>query len=298
MSTLQLFLTCVVIWGTTWIAITFQLGKVAPEASVAYRFLLASVVLFIFCRVRRLPLKFSWRQHFDMALLGVSMFCISYILVYYAELYIVSGMVAVGYSASPMINMLSMRFLFGTPITWRVTGGALLGIVGIVFVFWPEFANVARSRDAGLGALLTMLSVIASSAGSMVATRNQRCGLPVWQSMAWGMLYGSLLAFLITILSGKALTFEPSAGYLVSLLYLAIFGSVIAFGAYLTLIQHIGAARASYIGVMVPVVALGISFFFEKFIWQSLTSIGVALLLAGNVLILSRPANKLADTAH
>jgi len=285
-SNLQLFATCVLIWGSTWLAITFQLGHVAPEMSVGYRFLLASAALFAFCRWRRMPLRFSPSQHVDLFLLGASMFSVSYILVYYAETFIVSGMVAVGYSASPMINMLFSRLFFATPMTRRVATGAMLGIVGIVCVFWPEFGKLSVSRNAELGALLTMLSVVASAAGSMVAMRTQRRGLPTWTSMAWGMLYGGALALVIGAASGKPFTLEWSPAYLLSLVYLALFGSIITFACFLTLIHRIGAAPASYIGVMVPIVALTVSFFFEKFAWGWLTTVGVCLSVLGNVVML------------
>lgn len=285
-STLQLFATCVLIWGTTWLAITFQFGSVAPEMSVGYRFLLASAALFAFCRWRRMPLRFSLSQHVDLVLFGASMFCISYILVYYAETFIVSGMVAVGYSASPMINMLFSRMFFGTPMTQRVTTGATFGIAGIVCVFWPEFGKLSVSRNAELGALLTILSVVASAIGSMGAMRTQKRGLPTWTSMAWGMLYGGLLALVIGALMGKPFTLDGSTPYLLSLVYLALLGSIITFACYLTLIQRIGAARASYTGVMVPVVALMVSFLFEKFAWEWLTTVGVCLLVLGNVVML------------
>ena len=286
MSNLQLFAVCVLIWGSTWIAITFQLGQVAPEMSVGYRFLLASTALFAFCRMRRLPLRFGLVPHLDFVMLGASMFCISYIFVYYAETFIVSGMVAVGYSASPMINMFLSRIFFGTPVTPRVTTGALLGVVGIVCVFWPEFGKLSTNRSTEMGALLTVLAVFASAAGSMIAMRTQQRGYPTWSSMAWGMFYGGLLALLIGALFGKHFTFEDSTGYVLSMLYLAMFGSIITFACYLTLIKRLGAARASYVGVMVPVAALVLSFFFEKFAWGWLTTVGVALSIAGNIAML------------
>ena len=285
-SNLQLFATCVLIWGSTWLAITFQLGDVAPEMSVGYRFLLASAVVFAYCRWRRMPLRFSPSRHLDLFLFGAAMFSISYILVYYAETFIVSGMVAVGYSASPMINMLFSRWFFGTPMTRRVATGAMFGMVGIACVFWPEFGEPSVSRDAELGALLTMLSVVASAAGSMVAMRTQKRGLPTWSSMAWGMLYGGALALLIGVAVGRPFAIESSPAYLLSLVYLAVLGSIVTFACYLTLISRIGAAPASYIGVMVPIVALAVSFFFEKFAWGWLTTVGVVLSVLGNVVIL------------
>jgi drug/metabolite transporter (DMT)-like permease len=285
-STLQLFSICVAIWGSTWFAITLQLGTVAPEMSVGYRFLLASMVLFGYARWRGLRLSFTRKQHADFALLGATMFCISYLFVYHAEAYIVSGMVAVAYSTSPMITMIAARMLFGTPMTWRVAIAALFGIAGIVCVFWPEFAKLSASRNAELGALLTALSVLASTAGSMAAVRCQNRGYNTWTSMAWGMLYGGAMALAIGAGMGNRFAFDPTAGYVLSLLYLSLFGSIITFACYLPLIARIGAAGAGYIGVMVPIVALVISYFLEQFIWSVLTTAGVALCVFGNLIML------------
>ena len=288
-STLHLFSICVAIWGSTWFAITLQLGTVAPEMSVGYRFLLASMVLFVYARRRGLRLAFGIKQHADFALLGTLLFCISYIFVYHAEEYVVSGMVAVAYSTSPMITMLAARMLFGTPMTWRVAIAALFGIAGIFCVFWPEFGRVSVSRNGELGALLTVLSVLASTAGSMAAVRCQNRGYNTWTSMAWGMLYGGVMALAIGAAMGNQIAFALTPGYVLSLLYLSLFGSIITFACYLPLIARVGVAAAGYVGVMVPVVALAISYFLEKFAWNMLITAGVALCIFGNVVILRKP---------
>ncbi|HEX9772400.1 MAG TPA: EamA family transporter [Steroidobacteraceae bacterium] len=288
MSNLQLFAACVAIWGSTWLAITFQLGDVAPEASVAYRFLLASLLLFAFCLARRLPLRFTARDHAWIALQGILMFGAAYIYVYYAEQHIVSGLVAVGYSASPLLGMLGLRLFFGTPMTARVATGSVLGITGIALVFAPEFAQFGSTDRPVLGVVYTALSVVLSMLGSMVAHRNHDAGIPVWQTMAWGMLYGAILAAIWTVAAGQPFAFTATLSYVLSLLYLAVFGSILAFGGYLTLLGRIGAARASYIGVMIPIVALAISAAFEGFHWQTLTWTGIAVSLVGNVLVLKK----------
>jgi drug/metabolite transporter (DMT)-like permease len=288
LTNLQLFAACVAIWGSTWLAIKFQLGSVAPEASVLYRFLLASVLIFAYCAARRLPLAYRAREHAWIALFGFLMFSVSYICVYYAEQHVVSGLVAVGYSASPLLGMLGMRLFFGTPMTAHVIAGSILGIAGIVLVFWPEFARLHNDGDTAIGALYTAIAVIVSALGALAAHRNQEAHLPLWQSMAWGMLYGALCSLGITVATGKGLDFDATPGYVLSLLYLTILGSIIAFACYLTLIKRIGAARAGYIGVMVPIVALVISAGFEGFRWHPLTWIGIAVSVAGNVIILRR----------
>ena len=288
MGNLQLFVACVAIWGSTWLAIKFQLGRVPPEASVAYRFLFASALVFLYCLARRLPLRYTLREHAWIALLGVLMFSVSYIFVYYAEQHVVSGLVAVGYSASPMLGLIGMRVFFGTPMTRLLVLGSILGMVGIALVFWPEFAKLQGDRDTALGALHTIIAVVVSAFGAIVAQRNQRAQLPLWQSMAWGMLYGSLFSLAVTLAAGESLDFEPTMPYVLSLVYLAVLGSILAFAAYLTLLHRVGAARAGYIGVMVPIVALVISALFEKFQWHALTWLGIAVSVAGNVIVLRR----------
>jgi len=199
---------------------------------------------------------------------------------------VVSGLVAVGYSASPLLAMVGLRAFFGTPMTPRVAAGSLLGIVGIALVFWPEFAHLKGGGRPVLGAVFTVLSVLFSSGGSLVAHRNHGAELPLWQTMAWGMLYGAFGALLITYGVGESLAFQPTAPYVLSLLYLSVFGSIVAFGGYLTLMRRVGAARSGYIGVMVPIVALVISSLFEKFDWHPLTFAGIAVSVAGNIVIL------------
>ena len=174
MSNLQLFAASVAIWGSTWFAITFQLGRVEPEASVTYRFLLAALLLFAFCGIRRLPLRFPLRDHAWIAGQGVMMFGASYIFVYYAEQHIVSGLVAVGFSASPLIGMFGQRLFFGTPITARIAAGSVLGIAGIGLVFAPELGNFREGDRPVLGAAFTIVSVLFSMLGSLVAHRNHR----------------------------------------------------------------------------------------------------------------------------
>lgn len=294
MSVVQLFAACVGIWGTTWIAITFQLGVVPPEASVLYRYVIASALLFAFCLARRLPLRFPRAGHAWIALQGVLMFSVSYVLVYYAELYVVSGLVAMGYSASPLLSMIGMRVFFGAPMRARIGVGSVLGIVGIALVFATEFAHLEADFKVAIGAALTAAAVIVSTFATLVAHRNHEAGIPLWQNMAWGMLYGAIFTLLIVLALGRPLAFPVTTAYVGSLAYLAVFGSILAFAAYLRLLARVGAAPAGYIGVMIPLVALTISSLFEGYRWSLTALAGVAVAVTGNVIILRRPGAKTA----
>jgi drug/metabolite transporter (DMT)-like permease len=285
-STPRLFAAATAIWGTTWIAITFQLGRAPPEASVALRFAIASLLLLGWCRLRGYTLRFPARVHVQLALLGLFMFCLSYLAVYRAETFLVSGLVALGYSASPLVNAAISRIAFGTPATRGVVVGGLLGMAGIALVFWPELRRVRADGGVLAGALLVAGAVLASGVGNVFAARLERLGVNVWQKMAWGMAWGAAGSVLAALATGQGFGFSPVPSYVASLLYLAVFGSILAFAAYLTLLERVGAARAGYVGVMTPVVALVISGLVEGFPWGPTTLAGVAVVVAGNLVVL------------
>ena len=288
LNTLTVFAGCVAIWGTTWLAITFQLGSVPVEASVAYRFLLAAALLAAYCKLRRLPMRFSAAEHAALALLGLLMYSVGYLFVYRAEMHVASGLVAVGYSASPLLAMFGMRVAFGQAMNARMALGALLGITGVALVYWPELDHATHRGSVTLGALFTALAVLVTTLGNLVAHRNHERKLHSWATMAWSMGYGGLASLVAAFAFGESLTMDWSPAYLLSLLYLTVFGSILAFAGFLELLGRIGPARASYVGVMVPIVALVISSMFEGFAWHAFTFFGVAISVAGNVLVLRK----------
>ena len=295
MSTAQQFLISTLIWGTTWIAITFQLGSVAPEASVTYRFLLAGGALFLWARLKGESLALNGRQQMWMALLGL-FYAVNYAFIYRAEMQISSGLVAVAGSAMLFFNIVLSRWLFGSPITRELTIGAGLGVLGMLLVFWPEVAAFS-GRDGTLGVVFALIGSFGASCANMVAMRNAKAGLPVLTTNAWWMLWCAGFMAVAVPLSGAEFAFEWSAGYVLSLLYLAIFGSVIAFSCYLALVGKIGASRASYIAVLTPIVALLISTVFEDMQWHLSSGFGVLAIGLGQFLILHGRSKQSATPA-
>ena len=286
MSNWFLYAITVLVWGSTWIAIEFQLGTVAPEVSIFYRYLLASVLLFSWCRYRGLNLQFRLNAHVNFLTLGVLLFSLNYITAYYAQEYISSAMTAIAFSMMVWMNIVNARIFFGTRAGWRVIAGAALGVIGIAVLFLPQIEQF-NSYDMTLyGVGLAVLGAFLASLGNMVSQASQKDGLPIIQSNAWGMFYGSILTGAIAIWQGKAFQFDTSPEYVVSLLYLTVFGSIIAFGSYLTLLGRIGAHKAGYAMVMFPVVALFLSVLFEGLELNKTIVAGVTLVLAGNLFIL------------
>jgi drug/metabolite transporter (DMT)-like permease len=288
MQNALLYVLTALIWGSTWLAITFQLGSVDPEISVVYRFELASAILIGYSLIRRLPMRFTLREHGFMALQGLTLFSINYVLVYVAELYLASGYVAIVFSLIVVFNVLFGAVILRSPIRPKVLIGGIIGIVGLIMVFLPSLEGLSLSAGQGLGIVLALLGTIIASLGNMVSTRNQHHKIPVVQANAYGMGYGALISLAIALGRGSELSFGASVEYIASLLYLATFGTVIAFGSYLTLLGRIGPDRAGYIAVLFPIVALLLSTMFEGLTWELVSILGVGLVILGNVIAMTR----------
>jgi len=285
-----LFAIPALIWGSTWYAITFQLGKVDPLFSVAYRFLLAGVLMISYCLFRKISLRFDRSQHLRILLQALLLFGFNYWLTYAAEQYITSALVAIIFSLIIFMNVLFGRVILKSPIRPQVLLGALLGLSGTLLIFYPELKTYQPGDQTWLGIGLCFLGVCSASLGNIASAFNQRMQLPILSTNAIGMLYGGMAMFLLALLQGKPLDFEFTLPYITSLVYLALFGSVFAFAAYLTLIGNIGADKAAYALVIVPLIALTISALLEGYRLTGIAVVGVLLLIGGNVFALRKKA--------
>ncbi len=287
---LFLYGSTVIIWGTTWLAIKFQLGSVDPMVSVLYRFIAAAVILVVYCKLRGLNMRFGLKDHIFMALQGLVLFSVNYWLIYLAEVHVTSGLVAVIFSSIVFMNMVNGALLLGSPIRSNVVLGGGIGVLGIVLVFWPQLESFSLSDKAALGLLLTVISTFMASLGNIISARHQKYELPVIQTNAYGMAYGAVIMGVIAIVLGGPFSFDRSFAYIGSLFYLSLFGTVIAFGCYLKLIGKIGADRAAYVTMLFPIVALGISTVYEGYQWTAYNITGMAVILIGNWLVLNKKA--------
>lgn len=288
MQNALLYVLTSLIWGSTWLAITYQLGVVDPVVSVVYRFALASALLIAYALIRRLRMRFTMREHGFMALQGLTLFSVNYVLVYIAELHLASGLVAIVFSLLIVTNIFFGALLLRDPIRPRVLLGAVIGIMGLILVFLPRLSGEDLHSGFTLGLALAVGATAVASIGNIVSARNQRNGLPVVQNNAYGMGYGALITLAIALIGGSRLSFDATPEYVLSLLYLAVFGSVMAFGMYLTLLGRIGPDRAAYIAVVFPIVALALSTLFEGLTWSVVAVIGALLVVLGNAIALAR----------
>ncbi len=286
MNNTLLYVVTVLIWGTTFFAIEFQLGTVAPEVSIVYRYAGASMLLFAWSRYRGLNLRFRLQEHARFVLLGVLLFGVNYVLAYRAQIYITSALTAIAFSTMVWMNIINTRIFFGVRAGRRVLFGALLGIAGIITLFAPQVGEFALTDTVFYGSLLAVGGALLASFGNMVSQSAQKRDLPVIQSNAWGMLYGTIITAAIAANAGHSFSFDWSVDYVTSLAYLTLFGSIFAFGAYLTLLGRIGAHKAGYAMVMFPVIALIISVLFEGLKIDTPLVVGTFLVLAGNLFVL------------
>jgi drug/metabolite transporter (DMT)-like permease len=214
------------------------------------------------------------------------LFGLNYILVYRAQIYITSALTAIAFSTIVWMNILNSKFFFGVRAGRRVLFGSLLGVAGIVTLFAPQIGELTLSDGVFYGSVLAVISALIASFGNMASQGAQRQGLPIIQSNAWGMLYGAAASAIVAGVEGHAFVFDLSVEYVTSLAYLTIFGSIVAFGAYLTLLGRIGAHKAGYAMVLFPVVALMISMLFEGLRLDASIVLGSILVLAGNLCVM------------
>ncbi len=286
MTNALLYLATTLVWGSSWIAIEFQLGVVPTVVSVFYRFALAAILLFAWCAARGLQLRFSAQAHSRFILLGVLLFFLVYQLSYHGQQYISSALAAIAFSTMLWMNIINSRLFFGARAGRRVIAGSLLGIVGIAMLFAPEISAASASGTTMLGVGYCLLGALLASFGNMLSQKAQSEGLPVLQSNAWGMLYGALFAGTGAWFQEQSFSLDTSPEYLLSLGYLVIFASIVGFGSYLKLLGRIGAQKAGYTMVSFPLVALAISYWFEGLDLTPSLIVGVILVLSGNLFVL------------
>ena len=280
-----LFIVTVLIWGTSWIAIALQIGPVPVSVSVFYRIALAAVVLLLaLAATKRLALPSQWRF---IILQAICLFSLNFVALYNAAALIPSGLLSVVFSLASIFNALNARLFFGERITLRVVLAGLLGVSGLILVFWDSLA-VSFDPDTVRGIGWALLGTMIFSWGNMASRRNSATGTIPIIANAWGMGIGAGVLLVLALTTRQPLVVPTDPVYFAALLYLAVFASVIGFTTYLMLVSQIGSAQAGYATVVFPVVALVISTFVEGYEWTATAVIGVTLALLGNAVMFGR----------
>lgn len=263
-----LFLAPVAIWASTWHVILYQLASPVPAlTSVGWRFLISALMLGVFAHWQGASLKLPRYAHGYALATGVVQYAGNYWCVYEAERYIPSGLVAVLFCLLVFMNAAVAWMLWRQPVSRRFIGASSGAVLGVALIFWPEIAATGARPHAAWGLGLSLAAVVAACVGGFFTLVLTRRGLPLVPVLAWSMGYGALFLLGLSVGLGHGLPFDMHGPYLASLVYLAVFGSVIAFTLYFLLAQRRGAAQAALVGVLVPVIALMVSAALEG--WQA-----------------------------
>ena len=275
-------------WSPTWYVIKFQLGYVDPLVSVFYRFFIASIIIFIYLLIKKKNLKFSLNHHLWFLFFGICLYSLNYVFFYLSNTYLISAFPAIVFSTVVIMNILGEAFYFKKKPSLKTLTGATIGMIGIAIIFNNEIFNFSLSNGTHIGLLLALLGTFFASTGNMVHQRNLNNNFPLIETIAYSMFYGSLATLFIIQIKGTELLFEYTFSYIASLAYLSIVGSIFAFIFYLKLLERVGAGRAGYVGVIMPVLALLISTVFESLEWQIDLILGLPILIIGAVLVINQ----------
>ena len=275
-------------WSPTWYVIKFQLGYVDPLVSVFYRFFAASIIIFIYLLIKKKNLKFSLNYHLWFLFFGICLYSLNYVFFYLSNTYLISAFPAIVFSTVVIMNILGEAFYFKKKPSLKTLTGATIGMIGIAIIFNNEIFNFSLSNGTHIGLLLALLGTFFASTGNMVHQRNLNNNFPLIETIAYSMFYGSLATLFIIQIKGTELLFEYTFSYIASLAYLSIVGSIFAFIFYLKLLERVGAGRAGYVGVIMPVLALLISTVFENLEWQIDLIMGLPIMIIGAVLVINQ----------
>lgn len=285
-----LFILCSLIWGSTYFVITFQINQAPPLITVFWRFLVSSLIMFGYLFWTRQNLFYKPKMHIWFFLQGLFNCSINYMLTYWAETYIKSGVLAITFTTMVYFNIIFSWLFFRRRISWKVMIGSLLGGLGILFIFKDDLAVTTESKEF-FGLVLGLFAALSASLGNMISLRNIRSGISVSTGNAYGMLYGTLSTGLSVLVMGIPWSLPTSYSFVSSLLYLSLFGTVIAFAAYNTLLKTMGAEKAVYTTIVSPILAILLSYFFEDLALAPAMLLGIGLCLVGNIMVLYKPKN-------
>jgi len=284
-----LYIATVLIWGTTWLAIYFQLGEVPVNVSVFYRFALAALILLPSLWLGGKLQTTDRSDHLFMVLQGACLFSFNFICFYTATQYISSGLVAVVFSLATLFNALNNRFFWKESIPKTVLIAGVTGTLGLFLLFLPELngsnGEGGFSHSTLKGFTFACIGTYLFSLGNMISKRHSLKGLKPITSNAYGLCYGTAILVGVLLVTAEPLVVDLRPQYLGALFYLSIFGTIIGFTTYLTLVARLGANKAAYATVMFPVVALLLSSWFEGYHWQISSTFGLGLTILGNLII-------------
>jgi drug/metabolite transporter (DMT)-like permease len=276
------FALATLIWGSTWLVIEYQLPFAPAAWSITWRFLLAAGSMLAVAWWTNKPLRLGAAGQRVALLVGVSQFTLNYLFVYAAEARIASGLVALVSALMILPNALFAALFLHHRVTPRFMAGSAVAIAGIALLFAHELAHAALPAPRILtGVGLAVAGLLAASVGNVLQATHAAKAVAPASLLAWAMGYGAVGDAIIAWVQDGPPVFSLSPIYLGELVYLAVAGSAVSFSCYYHVIRQIGPARAAWVGVLIPVIAMALSTLFEGYRWSVVAAAGAALAVAG-----------------
>ena len=269
-------------WSTSWLPLKGQIGSVDPEVSILWRFIIALIICFIISKLQNLNLIFPLKIHLKMALMGFFMFSTNFTLFYYASEHVASGLLAVVWSMTSLINIFMVAVITRSKPNYFQLLASAIGLFGITLIFIPE---LQVSEFALESLIMCIIGTVSFCLGNLVSRSLQNQNIPVMSANSFGMLYGCFVLIIYALLLDHPFGFSFETSYLAGLLWLSIISTVLTFTCYLTLLGRIGAGRVGYATIVFPIFALLISTIFENYVWTPLAFVGVSLVILGNLIM-------------
>ena len=269
-------------WSTSWLPLKGQIGSVDPEISILWRFIIALIICFIISKSQKLNLIFPLKIHFKMALMGFFMFSTNFTLFYYASEHVASGLLAVVWSMTSIINIFMVAIVSKSKPNYFQLLASAIGLFGITLIFIPELKISELALES---LIMCIIGTVSFCSGNLVSQSLQNENIPVMSANSFGMLYGCFVLIIYALILDHPFRISFETSYLAGLLWLSVISTVLTFTCYLTLLGRIGPGRVGYATIVFPIFALIISTIFENYVWTPLAFIGVILVILGNLIM-------------
>lgn len=293
-----IFAVLVLIWGSTWTAIRYQLGVEAPGWSIAWRFVFASLAMGLYARMAGVSLRLAPR---DLPLLlGVAMtqFVLNFLFVYNAERFITSGLVAMIFALLIVPNAVLGRLFLKQRVGGAFFVGTVVAGLGMALLFRHEIMEAAGGGSTVLlGIGLSLFGTLSASVGNLLQASQRASHLHAAQLLFWAMAIGAVANMVIALPMSGLPRIDPRPEYWLATLWLAFIGSALTFPLYLYVMRAIGPARAAYSSVLIPIVAMLFSTLLEGYRWTGTAVAGALLAGVGLVIALRGKSGAQAPSA-
>lgn len=282
------FIACGLIWGSTFLAIRFANDTLPPLWACSLRFLVAAVILnsILFATGQSWPRAEALKA---AALYGLFEFGISMPLLYWGELVVPSGLAAVVYAICPVVAMFAARLLKMEQLSPKRLGAAVLAFVGVAVIFWREFLQGAPFS----GLIAVFLAASAAPLAGLMLQRGPRQNAVGVNAV--GVLVGLAFSIMASFALGEQHPLPTTMQEVFPVVYLAVMGSVVAFGLFAWLVNHWRTTTIAFLGVIVPVIAVILGALVRQETLAPGNLVGAAVVIVG-VTIALRSERERADS--